>query len=59
MGPGIEPASSWIPVGLVTAEPQQELPNQISCDRIYELLLDIVKLLFRTDVLICPLTNSA
>ena len=27
--PGIEPASSWIPVGLVTAEPQWELPTRL------------------------------
>ena len=25
-GPGIEPSSSWIPVGFIIAEPQWELP---------------------------------
>ena len=29
MRPGIEPASSWILVRFVTAEPQQELPHLI------------------------------
>ena len=30
MRPGIEPASSWIRVGFVTAEPQGELLEQVS-----------------------------
>ena len=29
VGPGIETKSSWIPVGLLTTEPQQELPEHI------------------------------
>ena len=29
-GPGIKPATSWFLVGFVSAEPQQELPNNTS-----------------------------
>ena len=30
--PGVEPTSSWIPVGFVTAEPQQELRRHCCLD---------------------------
>ena len=31
----IEPASSWILVGFVTAEPQREFPRSILCDSFF------------------------
>ena len=33
MRPGIEPASSWILVGFISAEPRQELPLSFSSDQ--------------------------
>jgi len=33
--PGLEPASSWIPVGFVTTEPQEELLSETTFKRVF------------------------
>jgi len=40
VGPGIKPESSWILVGFITAEPQQELHSQMYLTTDWEALFD-------------------